>query len=720
MTNIISIKDNKLILNIDVDNNDTNNDQVKVVSIIGKARGGKSTFSNLLISMLCDQNKTIFRMSDLSTHCTNGVDYYYMKEHKIILLDFQGIYLGDSSQDSKLLLLSYLLSDIIIFNENKILSNNTLQQFEPMLSFIQYINKEELQKVNPKLIFRISDVNLNIEPTSNMQQMLSEQKDQFQSIRDCINFLFDEPFSISTKNLDRNEFKSLKNEEFLEILECDENGFSDAINKILQYIDCCDYKNTYNSFMNKIKTVVDSINNEEKIDYTKLDIVLTLQNYEILEYLTKLDNTLYTEIIVDGTQKLYEENIVSRKKARECVILNTYNKFSTIPKNIIDIQLNKILVNIDKELNKAIHKNTVLAKNILENALNKYLFCCVDSLLEHYNVECDFSKVVYDDLINLSNAEYIDRYILNNLNGRFAQIDNCINNIYVEVYTEYNNTKTKIINEISLMSSNIIDKIKEYINDKYDYTKKYIQNTNENLEQIIKDIELSVREPLNNNIIRIINHLYHKLESELKLDDTTTCKVIVKIDKNLSLTHNSTTVCTPIYVNKLREIIKNMLTVEIKNIDIIINKKQKEYLYEQKNGIDNDKNIIINNPDIIFVAVKFEHLPEKLMTKQYFDDTLKQDFKNIFNILKNKGYVYDYDKLIKNLTDFETIEKTKTFKVTITIDDKYNPQKITDIKYKYIWNLFCHEFRKYYMKNKFTYNFTYDITSTADNFGCFD
>ena len=135
MSSLITIKDNKLYYNLKNTTEDVST-SVKIISVIGKARTGKSTLVNVLISKWSNKNTSIFKMSDSGDHCTNGVDYYYIKHLNIILLDFQGIYLGDSSQDSKLLLLAYLLSDVIIFNENKMLSNNTLSQFEPMLSFI--------------------------------------------------------------------------------------------------------------------------------------------------------------------------------------------------------------------------------------------------------------------------------------------------------------------------------------------------------------------------------------------------------------------------------------------------------------------------------------------------------------------------------------------------------------------------------------------------------
>jgi hypothetical protein len=709
MTNIISIKDNKLHLNTDLDNldnlNDNLNEKIKIVSIIGKARGGKSTFSNLLISSLYNENKKIFNMSDLSTHCTNGVDYYFMKEHKIILLDFQGIYLGDSSQDSKLLLLAYLLSDIIIFNENKILSNNTLQQFEPMLSFLQYINKDELQMVNPKLIFRISDVNLDIEPTTNMQQMLSEQKDQFQSIRDCINLLFDEPFSIATKNLDRNEFKLLKNGEFIQILDCEENGFDNAIFKILDYIDCCEYKNTYNGFIKKIQLIINNINNEEKIDYTKLDVVSTLQNYEILEYLTKFSNDLYTEIDVDYTQKSYEDKIIKRENERQQVITSTYSKFNTIPKNIIDLQLNKILSKIDKEIDKAKDKCINMSKDKLKEVLNKYLL-----KNNEYELKYNFSIINFDDFNELSEIDYCNKYILNDLNEKLNKINNEVETIYKNTYYDYISIKNNFMNNILKFTLEILKKIKNDIDNKFKITNEYINNlkTSEiNLSDKISNIDLKFDEPISKHIEICIQYLYEDILEKIELSNKTDI-IIITLDKEYVIknVHDYDT-NSPKYNESIKKNIRQMLENKLEILENLLTKQQENNLYLQKNNIENF-NIITNNPQIIFVKVNFTDLNKitnKIMTKRYFDDTLHKDLQNIFKIMKDKGYIYCYETFIKSITDFEIVEKTKIFTIDLTKIDSINNNFNLNNKDRYIWELFCNQFKKYYLRKNFIYEF---------------
>ena len=112
---LIDIEDNKLIINSKITtSNELYDTKIKVVSIIGRARGGKSTFLNCLLTYLEGENQNIFHMAKGDKHCTNGIDMYYLKERNIVMLDFQGIWVRNSANDSKLLLLAYLSSDVII------------------------------------------------------------------------------------------------------------------------------------------------------------------------------------------------------------------------------------------------------------------------------------------------------------------------------------------------------------------------------------------------------------------------------------------------------------------------------------------------------------------------------------------------------------------------------------------------------------------------------
>ena len=148
---LIQIKGNKLILDAFDIPCDTS---ITVLSIVGTARTGKSTLLNMIGSYLLKKNTKIFNIDDTDEHCTVGVDMYYFETEKLVLLDCQGLKLDDSSNDPKLLLIIYLISDCIIYNQRSILNNDIFETLQPLATFINYI---ENITYKPKLIFRILD-----------------------------------------------------------------------------------------------------------------------------------------------------------------------------------------------------------------------------------------------------------------------------------------------------------------------------------------------------------------------------------------------------------------------------------------------------------------------------------------------------------------------------------------------------------------------------------
>jgi len=67
---LLNIKDNKLVLNKLINIKDS-----YVISIVGDSRKGKSTFLNILINFLTNENIKYFNTSSDIYHCTIGIDY---------------------------------------------------------------------------------------------------------------------------------------------------------------------------------------------------------------------------------------------------------------------------------------------------------------------------------------------------------------------------------------------------------------------------------------------------------------------------------------------------------------------------------------------------------------------------------------------------------------------------------------------------------------------
>jgi len=308
-----------------------NLESVKVLSILGKARMGKSTFLNAIVSKLCQENVKVFNCQTGIEHCTIGVDYCYLPEQNLLLLDSQGLANGDAQHDPALLLFIYLISDIIIFNDSKILQNEALKLIEPICAFMTYIEDME-QK--PHLIFRLSDGKLVKDTKKNLDNVLAAHEDQYQSIRNSIVELFEEPIQlVKTETLDRNEENLMDNCNYLDMLAIPDNGFDNTIEHILSVLSTTKSKP---NVLSKLSDIVEMINTNSKITIDKLDVVGLLATNEVMSWVNEVDPSLYAPLTVNGTQEQYEKVVEPRiadVKKKIAAFKRRFNKVSANLKN---------------------------------------------------------------------------------------------------------------------------------------------------------------------------------------------------------------------------------------------------------------------------------------------------------------------------------------------------------------------------------------------------
>jgi len=312
----------------------TTGDSIRIVSILGKARMGKSTFLNSIVTRITGANQTPFQAQDNDEHCTRGMDAYYCKEQQLLLLDCQGLALEDSSHDPALLLFAYLISDTIIFNERMMLQNEALKLLEPICTFMTYINLEEIQK--PKLYFRISDGDMVKNPHKNLEKVMMRYNDQYQSIRDSVAHLFQPAIGIvKTDSFDRPSKAKLQGGDYLSLFATPELGFSTAIDELLAALPKGQSAAAWKA---KIPTIVENINRNEKITIEKLDVVGQTARLEIMEWMNALSPELFTPISVLGTQASYDANVKPRKKSKKTTLSEFTRRFKSISGAIKDTQ----------------------------------------------------------------------------------------------------------------------------------------------------------------------------------------------------------------------------------------------------------------------------------------------------------------------------------------------------------------------------------------------
>lgn len=325
------------------------NPSVRVVSIVGKARMGKSTFLNAIVSKYTQENSAIFATNGGVKHCTFGINYCYIPDQNLLLLDSQGLANGDARHDPALLLFIYLVSNVVIFNDTKILQNEALKLIEPICTFATYIDYDTF--VKPSLIFRLSDGKLVENTDENLNQVMESHPDQYQSIRDSIEEVFDKPIRlVKTETIDRKEERFLDSGDYLSLLMEKDNGFDATISAIMELVKKSEPRA---NILNKLPEIVEQINNNEKITLEKLDVVGLVHKNDVLEWLQTVSPHLKTPIQVDGTEVCFQERVVKRQQEVDAKLKEFDKRFKSVSATIKKEQKKKLKAELEEPILKA-------------------------------------------------------------------------------------------------------------------------------------------------------------------------------------------------------------------------------------------------------------------------------------------------------------------------------------------------------------------------------
>jgi hypothetical protein len=370
------------------------NTSVKVVSILGKARMGKSSFLNTFVSKYVKEDSVIFATQDGIEHCTLGIDYYYIAEENVLLLDSQGLASGDARHDPALLLFIYLISNVIVFNDTRLLQNEALRLIEPICTFTQYLDVDAVDK--PSLIFRLSDGKQVKDPKKNLENVMAHHEDQYNSIRESIENVFVQPVSIvKTENPRDEEEGYLATNKYLDLLSKKENGFDDAILYIMNILHPLPLKT---DILSRLTSIVDRINNNEHIKLEKLDVVALTHKNDVLQWLNTVPSELKSEITVDSTQATFEQNVVTRQAQVKKLKNEFMRRFRNITDTIKKEHKQKLYAELDEPIERAkekAHANAhiyVKEQGLIELKKDRFLGSIADagcaeensSLLEKY------------------------------------------------------------------------------------------------------------------------------------------------------------------------------------------------------------------------------------------------------------------------------------------------------------------------------------------------
>lgn len=446
-----------------------------VISIIGDARKGKSTFLNCMINYLTRKNKEYFKVESTLKHCTIGMDYLSIEveDKKYLFVDCQGLNYENSSNDYKYLLFLYSISNVIIYNEMKIVNNGIFATLQSMAMFVK--NFDGFTK-DCSLYIRVADYDYEEDVELLKDILFSDEEDQFDNVRKSIKKLFNEEIYITeTYSLDRSEKELLCKNIYNSILDIKENNFKICIEKIYGILDRKELINV------NLESLVDIINNNKKISFSKLDIYTATTNLEIKEFIEEnfYKNELYNDWVFhseikipyncDGlneTRKLYDDILHETNE-----IKNKFNRmYSTVPDEIkieFIIKYNEIL----DVVQECVEKNIEIAindGNVLYKKIEKLIWKEIIKNFDIYKLD----KIEYE---NLNYKKYekklnsLDYDAKEKLYKKYTELIDEINSKNEEIY----NYNINIIGKINSDLCEIKYDICELIRNKEDYGGDY-------------------------------------------------------------------------------------------------------------------------------------------------------------------------------------------------------------------------------------------------------
>ena len=217
------------------------NPQYKKLTIVGVARGGKSTFINLLCSYLSNSKCQPFETGQSDDHISVGITGVIIANY--VIIDCQGIKLYDGSMDKILLFVCHYLSDIIIYNTAKILDNTIFNNLTQMAAFTGLV--KDGRSTPPQLIFRVADSSYDEErfvEQDVLKKLLDiSYDDDCKSMRSAFHNLFSEKSIICTDSVGKSELKMVVADP-LQFLKNNES-FHIAMKRIVDMLKDCKTKN---------------------------------------------------------------------------------------------------------------------------------------------------------------------------------------------------------------------------------------------------------------------------------------------------------------------------------------------------------------------------------------------------------------------------------------------------------------------------------------------
>ena len=519
-----------------------------IVSIVGKARTGKSYLMNLLLN---NSNSKYpgngFEISSKLNSCTRGIwlwDTPRQKPNsssKIIFIDSEGtnsIDLSTKIYDSKIFALIVLISSLFIYNTNGNIDEKSINDLAlaAHLSNIVATNTIEdkdliINELAPKFIWVLRDFSLDkIDPETGEEISSNEYLELCLRNKNSKN-------SMENNLIRENIIKYFKERECITLPRpADEESDLHKLNEI----PFCKLKPNFREEFLNLKKIIYEKAKIKKIGSKKINGLILVEllvsfinslNSKIIPNINSaIDNIIINEIekSYDNSIKLWKENFIKIK--------DNNNEKGKIVKDLYELKYKAMteyntVINENREIKynnqylEIFNNNKNKLENEIQNDINK--ICIIIS---------NKRKSLLNSILNKNNLDNNRKDLIINKENEIYL--NFINDIKIN-FNELDDEKVlEIIIEKDVDNNNLIKEIKNNIN-------KNFENKINEIEGEIKENELYLKTydiTQFNNINETLNHRFELLNEELDKNQKELfgligkyTKLVEKRDKMLSI-----------------------------------------------------------------------------------------------------------------------------------------------------------------------------------------
>ena len=482
--NLIEFSKKNFILNEEALNILRNiKEELIVVSIVGKARTGKSFLMNLLLNSNnnINRNNYGFKIGSTINSCTRGIWIWNTPKEKpnskskIIFIDSEGtnsVDISTKTYDSKIFALIVLISSLFIYNTNGNIDEKSISELalaahlSNSIATNAKIDKDVLiEELAPKFIWTLRDFTLDkIDPetneeissneylelclrnkisgkNSNENNLIRQNILKYFKERECITLPRPVDSEETLQNLDKIPFNELKTNFRKEFLVLKEKVYQTSKPKVInrKRINGPILADLLIAFVDSINTAWDNIILNDIEDFYNNSLKYFKQNISKCKDVKTLYKLKYNTMMNYQSVLIQNKEILENEKYKD-----KYNKYLNDIEREMDFQIMNKSKEIKNENKKQVqdvitNKTKVLDSNMFKETYkndNNY-----ENLIKDYIDFLNSAKEIY----KISNKESLNTILKSDL----SETKDMLYYLITQKKSEFNKTKLSIDKELS-------------------------------------------------------------------------------------------------------------------------------------------------------------------------------------------------------------------------------------------------------------------------------